>query len=468
MAGKEPVTASVEDAGKFSGQDVQVWWGLMQSAPSQKFPHWVDQVGMLVGFVEENVHTFGVAAMAEFVGTFDEMWQGTLLEYVEPVDGFTEQVVRRWGSGGRWAGVRTLAAGNPFLPQIVSDFFYNNADSWEVKQALATNVNVSATVMSRLCEDATRRWCGDLFSDRRGGLQIAEGLAGNPKVGEETLRELSRVFFDPEVETGGVFLLGLATNPHTPAEILEKLSIFGDRDVVRAVVSHPNIPSWRLDEMCAQAQYGEKIASTGQNLSVTACARLMEAENTRVALARNPYLSGNVAQQLSQCSQPGVLAALAWNRAVDDDVLLRLADSSCASVVAAVTRRPQVGGRVLLRVSENPFTDSHIRRIADHRLTLGKVQDAEFVAGLGGDESSLVAGWPGTPGSVLTNLAFNNRVYVTGKGPWENMELALRNPGCPVDTVRKITKQWRGEWGFPAAQRILWERINNDTHSPHS
>ena len=132
------------------------------------------------------------------------------------MDGFTEQVVRRWGSGGRWAGARTLAAGNPFLPKSCQ-IFLQQRGSWEVKQALATNVNVSrcdGSVYARMRHEDGAEICsrtgGEVYRSFE-GWQVTRKWGGN-------VTELSG-FSTLRWETGGVFLLGLATNPHTPQNI---------------------------------------------------------------------------------------------------------------------------------------------------------------------------------------------------------------------------------------------------------
>lgn len=464
----------MSDIARMSGEDVRVWWELFQYATSQTVNgEWADldrQVGTLVQFVEDNIGEVGVEAMAGFIGGFDKAWQGTLLGYVEPVAGFAEAVMSKWGRGSEWDLVRTLAAGNPFLPQTCLQLMYDSSQSWDVKQILGANPNIPRNVAEKLCTDATHQW--EHFSaqlDRDGGdamagMHVGESLATNTGVSVEVLREISRVFTN--VKAGEVFLFGLALNPNSPADVVEEVSVCGTERVVQATIEHPNMPAHRLDELYmlfTDGRYVGTLAERGRNLSSDLCRRLMRIRDVHRVLAGNCWVRAEVLEELSWSGTPDVLVKLAGNPSVNDDVLLRVAASSDARVSAAITYRPIVPRRVLQAVIRNSSADSETLWVAGQRLTLGPGTSADsvFVAGLSAENEYAVAGWPGIPADTLAGIAISNKVWAGGVRWGSSADRALRNPGCPIETIREVAADWRGELGFPQMQKLLWERTRD-------
>lgn len=242
-------------------------------------------------------------------------------------------------------------------------------------------------------------------------------IANNPKtrpgslriIYDSILQEDDDTFMDDD--TYGI-QLAVASNPHTPSDILHRLAVDSGNYTVRVRVARN--PNATYDTLV--------LLSTDTFASV------------RLSLARRANIPYEIAKTLAKDSFSGVRAGLANNLDVPLDILLQLAfdkDTDVRGFASRIINIPDLPSEMIYKLAKLP--DAFVRgNLVRHQSNM----PPDILTKLAQDKESFVmlavAGHPNTPNDTLVDI------LTTHPKNWAVQQEIVSNPSASNDLLQYL------------------------------
>ncbi len=248
-------------------------------------------------------------------------------------------------------------------------------------------------------------------------------------------------------------------NPDTPAAHLERLAVYEDANVRRAIIAHPHVPAELIQRLARDPTPRVRQAVAGSNQVDAELLDLLAGDRdliVRRAVAKNPLATAAILDRLANDPEPDLRRVVARNSATSPTTLAHLAKEADKFVRQFVAANPQTSLAVLIQLASdstakvraavalNPHLPlEHLHHLAQNTeqgvlVAVAKSPNTpeillrQFVETPISEVRTAVAANPNTPVAVLQRLA-------NAKDRSVRMGVA-KNPGAPVDILEHLAQ----------------------------
>ena len=353
--------------------------------------------------------------------------------------------------------VKALAAESVLLPDDVKTDFLRTGKLAIIDELVsrgALTKNMMLLVLDEICTDRGQ------FSQ-----WVVQSFAENPNTDPELLERFSRgEYLERFVTPQPMRMRGIvAANPSTPARVLHRMVGEESRgldfaDIISAVAGNPSAePATLVDIFSREGQIVRTRSALASNPHTPAHVLDVIADdpsNTVSVVVNSNVAEGTILRVLRNPPEGVERAAVAWaalaNRniyaGVEEELLAeRNFNDGKKDLMFGFVTKEAISLRALERLAGHPQQD--VSRTAQTRLRLCGDREAEvrFLIKVSPwiPESFLCT--PSAPPGVLAEYA-------------DRKTVALNHPSCPLETVARLTVTSSDRWWRQEAAKVLWRR----------